>query len=160
MRTLLAQDVLEILVFCIGRQRYGVNLQDVEQVVRAVPATPLPRAPPVIEGVINLHGSAVAVLDVRARFGAHPKPVSVEDVLIVARAGDRRVAVRADRTDGLAKVDRAEVHDAAAVTSKATYVAGVVTLPEGIVLIHDLRTFLTESEDAEIGLLMTESLGS
>ena len=156
----MAQDELEILVFCVGQQRYGLSLLDVEQVVRAIPATPLPRAPQVIEGVINVHGSAVAVLDIRARFGLRPKPVSVEDILIVARAGDRRVAVRADRTAGLAKVDRAEVHDAAAVTSKATHVAGVVTLPDGIVLIHDLRTFLTESEDAEIGLLMTESIGS
>ena len=87
----------ELLKFELGRQLFGIPLRDVSEVVRAVSVAPLPKAPPIIEGVINLRGTIIPVLDIRARFKLPPKGIGPSDHLVVARAKDRVVAVRVDR---------------------------------------------------------------
>jgi purine-binding chemotaxis protein CheW len=107
---------------------------------------PLPKAPPIVEGVINVHGQVVPVLDIRARFGLPPKALSHTDHLIVARVGSRVVALRADRALNLAHLDEQHIEDASQIAPSAEYISGVAKLPDGLVLIHDLRTFLEEAE--------------
>ena len=58
----------EVLVFEVEGQRYGLPTADVRELVRAVTITPLPNAPAVIEGVVNVRGRVLPVLDMRARF--------------------------------------------------------------------------------------------
>lgn len=152
----MAPAALDIVLFDVGRQRYGLSLADVERVIRAVAVTPLAGAPAIIEGVINLHGAIAPVLDLRARFGHRARRMGVDDVLIVARAGHRQVAIRADHAVGLARIDPAELHDPAAVTPGGALVAGIATLPDGIVLVHDLKTFLTQAEEDQLDALASD----
>ena len=139
---------LEVLVFSIAGVRYGLPSQDVDGLARMVAITPLPAAPSIVEGAIDMHGSVVPVLDMRSRFGHAPRPPTLSDRLILARAGNRRVAVRSDSVSGLVYVEP----DVGALerlgAASTTLIAGVATLPDGLVLIHDLATFLTEAEAA------------
>ena len=149
--------VLQLLSFEVDRQSFGLPLGGVERVLRAVASTPLPKAPPVIEGFINLGGAPVAVLDLRRRFDLAPKPVDLTDMLIVARAGDRRVAVRADRVMGVVKVDPEEVRDPARLTVMADPVAGLAVVADGVVLIQDPEAFLTHAEAIGLDRAMAEA---
>jgi len=106
----------------------------------------LPRAPAVIEGIINVRGVVVPVLDIRQRFRRPARPVEHTDHLIVAHAGPRLVALRVDRAVELARVNANEVESAEAVLPGVEYIAQVARFPDGLVLIHDLRTFLSASE--------------
>src|ERR1700694_3359288 len=99
----------EILVFEVGGQRYGLPTVDVRELVRAVTITPLPNAPAVIEGVVNVRGRVLPVLDVRARFRLPAKPLDPSDHFIVASAGARGVILRVDRATHLALVDDASI---------------------------------------------------
>ena len=85
---------------------------DVRELVRAVAITPLPNAPAVIEGVVNVRGRVLPVLDVRARFRLPAKPLDPSDHFIVASAGPRGVILRVDRATHLALVDEASVQAA------------------------------------------------
>ncbi len=138
--------VTEILVFLVSGQRYALPLPSVQEVQRAVAVTPLPKAPAVIEGVINLRGAVVPVLDLRARFKLPASPVSPSDQLIIASAGGRVVAVRVDQVLDLARLEAGALETLVRTVPKAEYVAGVAKLPDGLVLIHDLETFLTRAE--------------
>lgn len=149
--------MLQLLAFELDRQRFGLPLGGVERVLRAVASTPLPKAPPVIEGFINLGGAAVAVLDLRRRFDLAPKAVDLTDMLIVARAGDRRMAVRADRVMGVIKVDSEEVRAPASLTVMAGQVAGLAVVADGLVLIQDPEAFLTQSEAIGLERAMAEA---
>ena len=146
----MTQAAREVLVFELGGQRYGLPVGDVRELVAAVIPTPLPGAPAVVEGVINLRGRVVPVLDVRRRFGLPAKPVEPADHLIVARAGGRLVALRADRALELVALEPGAVEEARAVLPGARYVEQVAALPDGLVLIHDLRTFLSAAEAAAL----------
>ncbi len=66
--------------------RYALPLTSVEQVVRAVEVTPLPDAPDIIMGVINVHGRVVPVVDIRRRFRLPARALSAGDQLVIAPA--------------------------------------------------------------------------
>ena len=140
----------EVLVFEVGGQKYGLPTVDVRELVRAVAITPLPGAPAVIEGVVNVRGRVLPVLDVRARFRLPAKALHPDDHFIVASAGPRGVILRADRATHLALVDEASVQPPDTLGPSAGYVAGVAKLEGGLVLIHDLTTFLSAAEASSL----------
>ncbi len=140
----------ELLIFELGGQRYGLPASDVRELLRAVTLTPLPRAPAIVEGVINVRGVLVPVLDIRARFCLPPKPPEPTDHLIVVQTGGRLVALRVDRALELARIEPASVERAEAVVPGAAYVAYVAKFPDGLVLVHDLNTFLSHAEAAAL----------
>ncbi len=139
---------LDVLTFDLSGYRYALAARTVREVVRAVSIRPLPKAPAVVEGVINVRGTIVPVLDIRSRFRLPQKPLQHTDHLIVAWAGARLVAIRADRVADLAHLDAEDVADLE--VAGAQYVAGVAKLSDGLVLIHDLESFLTEAETYEL----------
>jgi purine-binding chemotaxis protein CheW len=144
---MLAQSSAELLTFEVDHQRFGIALADVREVVRAVSMARLPKVPKIVEGVINLRGQAIASLDLRARFGLSPKAVEPSDQLVIAWAKKTRlVAIRVDRVIDLLTVDTHEIATIESIVPVSEYISGVAKLPDGIVLIHDLATFLSEAE--------------
>jgi len=144
------QSFVHLLTFELDEQRFGLPMADVQEVVRVAAFARLPKAPQVIEGVLNFRGAAVPVLDIRARFGLPPRAVQTSDHLVVARAGKRMAAIRVDRVSDLIEVAAKDIEDVTAVTPHTSYVAGVLKLPGDIVLIHDLSTFLNAAEAADL----------
>lgn len=151
-----SKGTVEIVALDLGRQRCGLIVADVERVLRAVASTPLPDAPAVIEGLISVAGAPVVVVDIRKRLGLRPRSIALDDVLVITRAGERRLAIRADRAAGVVKIPAADIHDATAVGAIGAQVAGVAMLPDGIILIHDPQAFLTQAEAAELDRLVGE----
>jgi len=141
-----AAPAREVLVFEVGSQRYALPTADVCELVRAVAITPVPGAPGVIEGVVDVRGRVLPVLDVRARFRLPAKALDPSDHFIVASAGTRGVILRVDRATHLALLDEASVQPPQTLGPGAAYVAGVARLEDGLVLIHDLTTFLSSAE--------------
>ena len=141
-----ASPAREVLVFEVGGQRYALPTADVCELVRAVAITPVPGAPAVIEGVVDVRGRVLPVLDVRARFRLPAKALDPSDHFIVASAGTRGVILRVDRATHLALLDEASVQSPQTQGPGAAYLAGVARLEGGLVLIHDLTTFLSSAE--------------
>src|SRR4051794_17371746 len=108
----MAAPSLAVVVFEVGGQRYGLPAADVQELLRAVAVVPLPRAPVVVKGVINLRGRVVPVFDIRSRFRLPPRDVAPADHLVVAQAGPRLVALHVDRAIDLVHLDAADVEDA------------------------------------------------
>lgn len=144
----------EVLLFEIGGERYGLLSADVRELTRAVTIASLPKAPTIVEGLINLRGKIVPVLDIRTRFRIPAKPLEPSDHFVVATTGTSLVAIRVDRAMDLVRVDGRQIEEAKGLVPEAEHVAGVAKLPDGLVLIHDLRAFLSQSE----GLVLDEAL--
>jgi len=140
----------EVLLFTLEEQRYALPLEDVRELLRAVRLTPLPRAPAVVEGLLDLRGELLPVLDVRRRFRLPARRLSSSDHLIVAQAGHRRVVLRVDRAESLLALEPDKLDTSPRELPGVGYVAGALKLPDGLVLLHDLRTFLSEAEALEL----------
>lgn len=147
----------QLLTFEVGVSRFALPAGLVREVVRAVAIAALPKAPPIVEGVINFRGTLVPVLDVRQRFSIAPAPLAPEQHLIIAQAGTRLVALRVDRALDLVVVDEDAVESAARVAPGTEYVAGIAKLPDGLLVIHDLDRFLSLDEDNRIGVALAGS---
>lgn len=118
----------------------------IQEVARASAIAALPKAPAIVEGVINVRGDVVAVLDIRQRFGLPPHALALDQHLIIARAGLRLVALRVDRALDWVVIDEESIEPAARVAPGAEYVAGIAKLGDGLLVIHDLETFLSLDE--------------
>ena len=143
-----AGSTREVLVFEVAGQTYGLPTDDVRELVRAVAITPLPSAPAVIEGVVNVRGRVLPVLDLRARFHLPARALDPSDHFIVAAAGPRGVILRVDRATHLAMIEEACIQAPETLGPGVDYVAGVAKVDGGMVLIHDLSTFLSAAEAA------------
>lgn len=140
-------DTEHYLIFTLDDHKYALHRDAVERCVRAVAITPLPKAPPIVLGLINVAGRIIPVLNIRERFRLPWREIQLADELIIARAARRTVALVVDAVGGLsARPTRARV-PAGQVLPGLEYVEGVVRLEDGdIVLIHDLDRFLSIEE--------------
>jgi purine-binding chemotaxis protein CheW len=149
-------EVLQLLVFELAGARYGLELNCVREIVRAVFITPLPGAPDVVEGVISVRGEITPIYDFRARFGLPSRPLHPDDAIVLAWTGERRVGIRCERAEWLHEVPRSAIEDAPAVAVDSTRVTGVARLDDGLVLIHDLAAFLAQAESDALERLLQE----
>lgn len=139
-----------LLVFQLDEQRYALHLHAVLRVLPMMEVAPLPNAPGVVTGVINVAGRIVPVMDVRRRFGLPARAPQLSDVLILARTQARTVALPADGVAGLLERADAEVTPVASIAPGVQHVDGVVKLDDGLALIHDIDTFLLAAEQAQL----------
>lgn len=146
---------MEVLLVEVEGQRFAIPSADVRELFRCVTVRPLPRPLAIIEGIINVRGTIVPVLDLRARFCLEARAPAHTDHLILAMAGPRPVALRADRAVELVRLAPGEVEDARDLLPGLHTVAGVMKRPEGLVLIHDLRTFLSQAESSSLDEALT-----
>jgi purine-binding chemotaxis protein CheW len=137
---LVASPGREILVFEIAGRRYGLPATEVRELVRAVAIVPLPMAPPGVEGVVNLRGRVVPVIDLRARLGLASRPVAPSDHMIVVSLGQRLAALRVDRALDLVRLDgetRAREESAG---------MPVAQLADGLAPLLEVRTLLAAGD--------------
>lgn len=140
----------QLIVFSLGEQRYALPLTAVERVVRAVEITPLPKAPAIVSGVINVQGRIVPVVNVRRRFRLPERDVAPGDQIIVARTAARPVALAVDAASGVIECPPERFVTAASIVPGMEYVKGVVKLEDGMILIHDLDKFLSLEEEKSL----------
>lgn len=140
----------QFVVFQVADRRLGITGTLVREIIRAVAIAALPKAPPIVEGVINLRGVLVPVLDVRQRFALPPAPLVPEQHFLIAQLRDRLVALRVDRALDVVAVDETAIESAATVAPGGEYVAGVAKLPDGLLVIHDLERFLSLDESRQV----------
>ncbi len=144
----------EVVVFELSGQRYALLSSAVREVVRAFSAVPLPKAPPLVEGILNVRGEIIVLLNLRRRFGILEKPLSVSDHFIIAWDGVRWVALRVDRVLNLMRLpirslaagEQALSLSLSSSPSQGELISGVGIASDGLVLIHDLPRFLSASE--------------
>ena len=153
---------MDILLFELDGQRYGLPADRVREVVRMVAIAPLPRAPEIVEGVVNVRGEIVPVYDLRARFALPARAPDPAQHLIVLTAGARSIAVRVDVAESLESVPDAEMvpssvlATAAGGARTARHLAGVAPTADGALVIYDLDDFLSTEESAALeGALVT-----
>jgi purine-binding chemotaxis protein CheW len=139
-----------IVVFALEGQRIGLPLGTVERVVRVVEVTRLPKAPQIVHGLINVQGRIVPVVNTRKRFGMLEREVALSDQFLIARTATRTLAMLVDMVTGVVECNERDFVTAEAIVPGMEYVQGIVKLADGIVLIHDLDTFLSLEEQQSL----------
>jgi purine-binding chemotaxis protein CheW len=135
------------VLFALDSGRYALPLHSVERIVRAAQHTPLPLAPPAVLGALDVAGRILPVFNLRNRFSLPERAVTPADQFIIARTRRRPVVLAVDAALGVMEepsVDRATLAPGLA------QVRGVISLPDGLVLIQDLERFLSDDESVTL----------
>lgn len=144
------EEVGRLVVFVLDDQRYALRLSAVDRVVSMARVTPLPKAPDVVLGVIDVQGKIIPVIDMRRRFRLPEREAALTDRLIVAHTARRPVALAADAVAGILEYPGHDVIAAEGVLPGVEYVEGIVKLDDGLILIHDLNRFLSLEEEQSL----------
>jgi purine-binding chemotaxis protein CheW len=136
-----------ILVFTINDQKYAFQLTAVERIVRAVEVTPLPEAPAIVIGVINVHGRVLPVVDLRRRFRLAERAIDPDDQFIIAQSSTIAVALPVDATLGVVEDAAEERSAAAAILPDVNYVDYVLSHDAEMIFVLDVDTVMTDDEE-------------
>ena len=153
--TVSAGLTVAVVVVDIERLRVGIPLEAVDEVHPMPLCSPLPGVPAVVEGVLDLRGEIVPVLDGRRRLGAPPRPVQASDRLVVLRARGRKVGIHVDAVADVAEVRLVDV-SAARATAPELGAAGLGYFDGGLLIVHDADAFVTASEASGIARAVAE----
>src|SRR5579872_7625060 len=89
-------EIVQVVSFQLGSEEYGVDISQVQEIIRMVEITHVPRAPHFMEGVINLRGQLIPIIDLRTRFGMPRIEATKDTRIIVTEIGSKRVGIVVD----------------------------------------------------------------
>ncbi|SOD41096.1 CheW protein [Nitrosovibrio sp. Nv4] len=147
----------QYIVFVLDGQRYAMHLSAVDRVVRMVHITPLSSAPDILLGVVDVGGRIVPVIDVRQRFNLPKRDLSLSDRLIFARTERRSVALVADAVTDVVECSEHSLVPADHIVRGLKHIEGIIRCEDGLILIHDLDTFLSLDEEQSLDLALGTS---
>jgi purine-binding chemotaxis protein CheW len=131
---------LQIVVFELGDERYGLDIAAVYEIIRHQPITAVPQAPAFVEGVINLRGRIIPVVDLRDRFGMAGGELTRASRIVVAEAAGTRVGLVVDGVSEVLMVpaDAIEPTPEVAAGVDAGYLRGIAKLGERLIILLEL----------------------
>jgi purine-binding chemotaxis protein CheW len=147
----------QLVVFTLNNHRYGLPLPAVERIVNIVDVTPLPHAPDIVLGVVNVQGRVIPVINVRRRFHLSEREIALTDRMVVAHTARRPVALVVDAVIGVLEYSEQEAVGPQNVLPDLRYVEGVVKLDSEMILIHNLDKFLSLEEETALERAMEDA---
>ena len=146
---------LQCVTFTLEDEIYGINVMQVQEVLREVEVAPVPGAPDYVLGIINLRGNVVSVIDARTRFGLPVKASDETTRIIVIEAQQQIIGILVDSVAEVVDVKRDEIDTAPNVGTAETakYIDGVVSRGEKLLILVDLNKLLNDAEWGEIASL-------
>jgi purine-binding chemotaxis protein CheW len=141
-------DERQLVVFQLGAEFYGVEIARVHEIIRLQTVTRVPRAPAFVEGVINLRGKVIPVVDLRRRFGLPTADHTRASRIVVVEIGDQVVGVVVDGVSEVLRVNGATVEPPSPVVAgiDSEYIHGIAKLSDRLVILLDLDRVLAQTE--------------
>ena len=143
----MAKDI-QVVGFRIGREDFGVPISAIHEIVRMMEVTQVPDAPDYIEGVINLRGRIIPVIDLRKRFGEREISKNKKNRIVVAEINGRQVGLMVDSASEVLKIppDQIEAPPNVFGDTEVNYVTGVGKLGGRLVIMVDLAKIMQRGD--------------
>ncbi|MHC4304491.1 MAG: chemotaxis protein CheW [Planctomycetota bacterium] len=130
--------------FQIDDQRYAFRIEQIQEIVILDQVTRTPQVPDYCEGVSNLRGSIIPIINLRKLFGLEPKPADAETRTIVVNVGERTMGCTVDMVSQVVRIPQEDIQAAPATITAdgANYISGFAKLDGDLVIILDIDTLL------------------
>ncbi|NJB68304.1 purine-binding chemotaxis protein CheW [Desulfobaculum xiamenense] len=142
--------LVQLVTFHLGRERYGVEVVRVREIVRMQSITAVPRSPKHVLGVTNLRGSLVSVMDLRMRLGLERIPYGPKTRILIVEAGVQPVGLVVDSVADVMRLPREAMGETSGLLSgsEARCVRSVAEIGDGSLLLElDLDDLLGGEQD-------------
>ncbi|HVP20615.1 MAG TPA: chemotaxis protein CheW [Anaerolineaceae bacterium] len=142
----------QIVVFELGTEQFGVDISSVESIIKMQAITKMPHAPAFVEGVTNLRGKVLPVIDLRKRFGMASNEVDKDNRIIVISVNRTEVGMVVDGVSEVFTVPDQAVEPAPSIatTVDSAFITGIAKLDGRLVILLDLDRVLTIQEQSDL----------
>lgn len=145
--------LLQFVTFRLKEEKYGINVMQVQEVLRVSEIAPVPGAPAYVLGIINLRGNVVTVLDTRNRFGLPTTDIDDSSRIVIIESEEQVVGILVDSVAEVVELHASEIDQAPNVGNddSSRYIQGVATRDNDLLIVVDLNKLLSEEEWADVG---------
>ena len=142
----------QIVVFGLSNEEYGIGIAQVQEIIRPVGITRIPGMPTFVEGVINLRGKIIPIIDLRDRFGLTKKEDDANTRVVVAEVSSQTVGLVVDSVSEVLRLanDAIDPLPPTITDIDAEYLKGVGKMDRRLIILLDLDKVLTDLEKSTL----------
>lgn len=139
---------VQLVVFTLGQEEYGVMIQYVKEIIRKPEITQLPNAPDFIRGVINLRGEIIPILSLSGRFHLEDDVDSKESKVVIVEFADLTVGMEVNEVSEVLTLDTSNISQtpSMATSVNSMFISGVGQLDKRLLIILDVEQILSDKE--------------
>lgn len=148
-------EIVQWVTFRLAEETYGINVMQVQEVLRVSEIAPVPGAPHYVLGIINLRGNVVTVVDTRIRLGLKTSEVTDSTRIVIIEGSKHVVGILVDCVAEVVDLRASELESAPNVGNdeSAKYIQGVASRDDKLLILVDLNKLLTDDEWEELASL-------
>lgn len=153
-------DELQLVVFNIGTEEFGVEIMNVQEIIRMINITKIPQASAFVKGIINLRGRIIVVIDLNVIMGMQSREHDENTRIIVADIGDTVMGFIVDSVSEVIRLPESSVEPAPAIIANkigTEYVRGVGKMEDRLLILLDLDKILSKNELNNIHNISSEA---
>lgn len=145
--------VIQWVTFRLDGETYGINVMQVQEVLRMTEIAPVPGAPDYVVGIINLRGNVVTVIDTRKRFGLMATEADDSTRIVIIESDNNIVGILVDSVAEVVNLRGSQIETAPNVGNdeSSKYIQGVFSREADILILVDLNKFLSDEEWGDVG---------
>lgn len=144
--------ILQWVTFRLENETYGINVMQVQEVLRYSEIAPVPGAPEYVLGIINLRGNVVTVIDTRLRFGLETTETSDHTRIVIIESDSQVIGILVDAVAEVVYLRQSEIETTPSVGNdeNAKFIQGVCHKNDELLILVDLEKLMTDEEWAEV----------
>jgi purine-binding chemotaxis protein CheW len=144
--------VLQWVTFKLDNETYGINVMQVQEVLRHSEIAPVPGAPDYVMGIINLRGNVVTVIDTRQRFGLQPDEISDQTRIVIIEAEGQVIGILVDSVSEVVYLRQSEIESTPNIGNEDSgrFIQGVCNKNDELLILVELDKLLTENEWSDV----------
>lgn len=144
------ENIMQLVGFVIGKELFGVDILMVQEIIRSTPITTVPNSPDFIEGVINLRGSIIPVIDLRRRLNIFKDMKQTKDIwILIINVDDRVTGFIVDSVTKVMKIQTDTIEpppDIVVAGLQSQYIKGVCDIDNRLLILLDFSRILQVKE--------------
>ncbi|MDB2705148.1 chemotaxis protein CheW [Pseudomonadota bacterium] len=144
--------ILQWVTYQLENETYGINVMQVQEVLRITEIAPVPGAPDYVLGIINLRGNVVTVIDTRSRFGLPEEKSDDDSRIIIVEVNGNVIGMLVDSVAEVVYLHQSEIDTAPNVNNddSSRFIQGVCSRDEQLLILVDVDKFLSEEEISDL----------
>ena len=152
-------DLMQLVGFKIDREQFGVNILMVQEIIRSAPSTPVPNSPDFVEGVINLRGDILPVIDLRKRLNFELTGDNSDTWILILDIDGRVTGFIVDLVTNVIKIEESDIEAAPEIATSGLenqYINGVIDIGGTLMILLDFNRILETDELTRLKSLNTD----
>lgn len=147
-----SSEQLQLVTFELGDEEFAIDILAVREINRMLQITRVPQSAAEVEGVINLRGHIIPVIDLRTRFGMAKRDANAESRIIVVDVNEHTIGFVVDKVHEVLRIDGSIVEEAPAITSNvdSDYIQGVGKLEDRLLILINLERLFSRAQLREL----------